>query len=155
MPDIVNCLWFDGRGREAAIFYTGIFPDSELGSGVSLDAPGAPEHEPTTVEFTLKGRRFVALNGGPQFSFSEAVSFQVMCDDQAEVDHYWTALTDGGEESQCGWLKDRFGVSWQVVPVRLGELLSDPDPDVVNRVVQAFMPMRKLDIAVIEAAAAG
>lgn len=152
MRELVNCLWFDGRGREAALFYTGIFPDSELGASVSRDT--APlEHEPTTVEFTLKGSRFVALNGGPLYTFTEAVSFQIMCDDQAEVDHYWAALTDGGEPGQCGWLKDRFGVSWQVVPVRLGELLSDPDPEVVNRVIQAFMPMRKLDIAAIEAAA--
>lgn len=155
MHEIVNCLWFDGRGREAAIFYTGIFPDSELGAGVSREPVGVLEAEPTTVEFVLRGRPFVALNGGPQFQFTEAVSFQIMCEDQAEVDHFWSALTDGGEESQCGWLKDRFGVSWQVVPVRLSELLADPDPEVVNRVVQAFMPMRKLDISVIEAAAAG
>ncbi|GAA4372728.1 VOC family protein [Paeniglutamicibacter cryotolerans] len=155
MRDIVNCLWFDGQGRQAAIFYTGIFPESGLLGDVSLEAPAALEREPAIVEFVLKGRRFIALNGGPQYSFSEAASFQVLCEDQSEVDHYWSGLTDGGEEGQCGWLKDRFGVSWQVVPVRLGELLSDSDPEVVNRVVEAFMAMRKLDIAVIEAAAAG
>ncbi len=107
-----------------------------------------------TVEFSLNGNPFVALNGGPMFSFSEAVSFQIMCKDQAEIDYYWDALTAGGEESQCGWLKDRFGVSWQVVPTRLPELLGQSDPEVARRVVEAFMPMRKLDIAVLERAAA-
>ena len=120
-----------------------------------MDTQGNPVNEPLTVEFNLDGRPFVALNGGPLFKFTEAISFQIMCEDQTEVDYFWDKLTDGGEESQCGWLKDRFGVSWQVVPVRMVELLSDPDPEVTRRVVEAFMPMRKLDIAVLEAAAKG
>lgn len=150
MQDIVNCLWFDDRGLEAAHFYTRIFPNSRL-----LEQTPGPEPEvPMTVAFELDGRAFVALNGGPAFRFSEAVSFQVMCDSQEEIDHYWDALTAGGQESRCGWLKDRFGVSWQVVPVRLGELMSSGDPGVAQRVAQAFMPMHKLDLARIEAAAA-
>ncbi|WP_411734169.1 VOC family protein [Paeniglutamicibacter sp.] len=155
MKDLINCLWFDGQGLEAARYYTEIFPNSRIVSHLDLDTHGNPASEPMTVEFHLNGRPFVALNGGPLFKFNEAISFQIMCDDQAEVDHYWDKLTAGGEESQCGWLKDRFGVSWQVVPVRMVELLSDPDPEVARRVTEAFMPMRKLDIAVLEAAARG
>lgn len=155
MKDLINCLWFDGRGLEAARHYTGIFPNSRIVSQIELEADGSPANEPMTVEFHLNGRPFVALNGGPLFKFNEAISFQIMCEDQAEVDYYWEKLTDGGEESQCGWLKDRFGVSWQVVPVRLVELLGDPDPEVARRVTEAFMPMRKLDIAVLEQAARG
>lgn len=155
MKDLINCLWFDGQGLEAARFYTGIFPNSQIVSQLDMDTQGNPVNEPLTVEFNLDGRPFVALNGGPLFKFTEAISFQIMCEDQTEVDYFWDKLTDGGEESQCGWLKDRFGVSWQVVPVRMVELLSDPDPEVTRRVVEAFMPMRKLDIAVLEAAAKG
>lgn len=155
MKDLINCLWFDGRGLEAARYYTGIFPNSRIVSQLELDAEGNPAHEPMTVEFHLDGRPFVALNGGPLFKFNEAISFQIMCEDQAEVDYYWDKLTADGEESQCGWLKDRFGVSWQVVPVRMVELLGDPDPEVARRVTEAFMPMRKLDIAVLEQAARG
>lgn len=155
MRDLINCLWFDGRGAEAALYYTGIFPNSAISSHLDINTEGKPSSEPMTVEFNLNGRAFVALNGGPQFTFNEAVSFQIMCDDQAEVDYYWEKLTDGGEESQCGWLKDRFGVSWQVVPVRMTQLLGDPDPEVVRRVVEAFMPMKKLDVGVLEAAARG
>ena len=155
MKDLINCLWFDGQGLEAARFYTGIFPNSRIVSQLDMDTQGNPVNEPLTVEFNLDGRPFVALNGGPLFKFTEAISFQIMCEDQTEVDYFWDKLTDGGEESQCGWLKDRFGVSWQVVPVRMVELLSDPDPEVTRRVVEAFMPMRKLDIAVLEAAAKG
>ena len=155
MKDLINCLWFDGQGLEAARFYTGIFPNSRIVSQLDMDTQGNPVNEPLTVEFNLDGRPFVALNGGPLFKFNEAMSFQIMCEDQAEVDYFWDKLTDGGEESQCGWLKDRFGMSWQVVPVRMVELLSDSDPEVTRRVVEAFMPMRKLDIAVLEAAAKG
>lgn len=150
MQGIVNCLWFDDRGLEAAHYYTRIFPNSRI----LEQSPGPDDRVPLTVSFELAGRSFVALNGGPQFSFNEAVSFQIICDSQEEIDHYWSALTAGGEESQCGWLKDRFGVSWQVVPQRLTELLGSGDPDVVRRVSEAFMPMTKLDLAVIEAAAA-
>lgn len=149
MQDIVNCLWFEDRGLEAAHFYTGLFPNSRLLG----QTPGPDPDIPMTVSFELDGRSFVALNGGPMFTFNEAVSFQIMCDTQAEIDHYWDALTAGGEESRCGWLKDRFGVSWQVVPVRLPELLSSEDPAVAQRVTEAFMPMNKLDISVLEAAA--
>lgn len=151
MQDIVNCLWFDDRGLEAAHFYTGIFPNSRLLS----QAPGPDPDVPLTVSFELAGRSFVALNGGPAFTFTEAVSFQITCESQDEVDHYWDSLVAGGEESRCGWLKDRFGVSWQVVPTRLAELLSSGDPDVAQRVTEAFMPMRKIDVATLEAAAAG
>lgn len=151
MQDIVNCLWFDGHGLEAARFYTGIFPGSRLLG----QSPGPDPEVPMTVSFELGGRAFVALNGGPMFTFNEAVSFQVLCDSQEEVDHYWDSLVSGGEESQCGWLKDRFGVSWQVVPTRLTELLSSGDPGVAQRVTAAFMPMKKIDLAVLEAAAAG
>ncbi|MGL3806998.1 VOC family protein [Paeniglutamicibacter sp. R2-26] len=154
MKNIVTCLWFDQQGLDAARFYTAIFPNSEIGTHVDLDENGQPANVPMTVEFSLNGNPFVALNGGPMFSFSEAVSFQIMCEDQAEIDYYWDALTDGGEESQCGWLKDRYGVSWQVVPTRLPELLGQSDPEVARRVVEAFMPMRKLDIATLERAAA-
>lgn len=154
MKNIITCLWFDQQGLDAARFYTSIFPNSEIGTHVDLDANGQPASVPMTVEFSLNGSPFVALNGGPMFSFSEAVSFQIMCKDQAEVDYYWDALTAGGEESQCGWLKDQFGVSWQVVPTILPELLGQGDPEVARRVVEAFMPMRKLDIATLERAAA-
>lgn len=152
MKNIITCLWFDQQGLDAARFYTSIFPNSEIGTHVDLDANGQPSSVPMTVEFSLNGSPFVALNGGPMFSFSEAVSFQIMCQDQAEIDYYWDALTAGGEESQCGWLKDRFGVSWQVVPTMLPELLGQSDPEVARRVVEAFMPMRKLDIATLERA---
>ncbi|MEZ5383623.1 MAG: VOC family protein [Microthrixaceae bacterium] len=145
---ITPCLWFDGNGLEAAEFYVSLFPDSSI-DGVS---PG-PDGSPLMVSFTLMGRPFQALNGGPQFSFTEAVSLVVPCDGQAEVDHYWAALVDGGEESMCGWLKDRFGVSWQVVPNQLGDLIGDPDPERAGRAVEAMMGMRKLDLDAMRAAA--
>jgi predicted 3-demethylubiquinone-9 3-methyltransferase (glyoxalase superfamily) len=156
MPETVPCLWFDDQAEEAARHYTSIFPNSSIGE-VTRYGPGMPQPEGgvMTVEFTLDGRPYTALNGGPQFTFSEAVSFQIMCADQAEVDHYWDRLTDGGEESMCGWLKDRFGVSWQVVPVGWHALLTDPDPERVRRAVAALMTMKKIDIAAIERAAAG
>lgn len=150
MQDIVNCLWFDDRGLEAARFYTGLFPHSRI-LGRS---PGPDPQTPLTVSFELAGRPFVALNGGPMFTFNEAVSFQIPCGTQDEIDHYWDALTDGGEESRCGWLKDRFGVSWQVLPTRLQELLSGGDPEVAQRVTEAYLPMNKIDVSVLEAAAA-
>ena len=154
MPVQIPCLWFDGQAEQAAQLYTSVFPNSSI-DGVARygpDTPG-PEGEAMTVEFTLDGTKYVGLNGGPQFTFSEAISFQIMCADQDEVDHYWTRLSDGGREDQCGWLKDKFGLSWQVVPTRLYELLQDPDPDRVNRAMQAMLQMRKLVIADLERAA--
>ena len=150
MSTISPCLWFDGNGLEAAEFYVSLFPDSSL-DGIS---PG-PDGSPLMVRFTLMGRPFQALNGGPQFQFSEAISLAVPCQDQSEVDHYWAALTDGGEESMCGWLKDRFGLSWQIVPSELGEILGDPDPERAARATEAMLQMRKLDVAVLRAAADG
>jgi predicted 3-demethylubiquinone-9 3-methyltransferase (glyoxalase superfamily) len=156
MPETVPCLWFDDQAEEAARHYTSIFPNSAVGK-VTRYGPGmpAPEGSVMTVEFTLDGRPYTALNGGPQFTFSEAVSFQIMCADQAEVDHYWDRLTEGGEESMCGWLKDRFGVSWQVVPVGWAALLGDPDPERVRRATAALMTMKRIDVAAIERAADG
>jgi predicted 3-demethylubiquinone-9 3-methyltransferase (glyoxalase superfamily) len=156
MPETVPCLWFDDQAEQAASHYTTIFPNSSVGE-VTRYGPGLPQPEGSvmTVEFSLDGRPYTALNGGPLFSFNEAVSFQIMCADQAEVDHYWGRLTDGGEESMCGWLKDRFGVSWQVVPVGWQALLMDPDPERVRRAVAALMTMKKIDIAAIERAADG
>lgn len=157
MPDIVPCLWFDTQAEEAANFYVSVFPDSKV-TRVDYygDAGPRPAGSVITAEFELDGKPFVALNGGPEFTFDEAVSLRVLCKDQAEVDHYWSALTaDGGEESQCGWLKDRFGFSWQIVPTRLTELLRDPDPGRSGRAMQAMLRMRKIVIADLEAAAAG
>ena len=155
MPRITPCLWFDTQGEQAAELYTSVFPNSKITAVTRYPAgtPG-PEGQVMTVEFELDGQPFTALNGGPQFSFSEAVSFQISCADQDEVDHYWTSLTaDGGEEGPCGWLKDRFGLSWQVVPTRFNELASDTDPARAKRVFDAMMQMRKLDIAELERAA--
>jgi predicted 3-demethylubiquinone-9 3-methyltransferase (glyoxalase superfamily) len=154
MKPITPCLWFDDRGEEAAKFYTSLFPNSRI-TDVTYYAPGTPgpEGKVMTVSFDINGQPFTALNGGPQFTFSEAISFEVRCKDQEEVDRYWAAFTsDGGEESQCGWVKDRFGVSWQVVPDRLYELMSDPDTAAAQRAVQAMLQMRKLDIAALEKA---
>ncbi|MEZ5246106.1 MAG: VOC family protein [Acidimicrobiales bacterium] len=147
---ISTCLWFDGNGLEAAEFYVSLFADSRI-DNVS---PG-PDGAPLMIHFTLLGRPFQALNGGPQFPFTEAVSLVVPCGGQAEVDHYWDALTEGGEESMCGWLKDRFGLSWQIVPDELGEILGDPDPERAARAMEAMLQMRKLDVAAMRAAADG
>jgi len=154
MPKIIPCLWFDGQAAQAAAHYTEIFPNSRTHDVAVYgpDTPG-PEGEVMVVNFTLDGREFCALNGGPQFTFSEAISFQIMCADQDEVDHYWSRLSDGGEEGPCGWLKDRFGVSWQVVPTRLTELIGDDDAGRANRAMQAMLGMHKIDIAEIERAA--
>ncbi len=156
MPTITPCLWFDSQAEEAAELYVSIFPDSEI-THVSRYGPDMPgplkEGDALTVQLRLDGTDLTALNGGPQFTFSEAVSFQISCRDQQEVDHYWDRLVDGGEESRCGWLKDRFGVSWQVVPTRLGELMGDPDPSRAQAAVQAMLQMRRIVIADVEAAA--
>lgn len=150
MATITPCLWFDGNGLEAAQFYVSLFADSRI-DGMS---PG-PDGNPLMINFTLMGRPFQALNGGPQFQFNEAVSLVVPCDGQAEVDHYWAALTEGGEESMCGWVKDRFGLSWQIVPNQLGEILGDPDPARAARALEAMLQMRKLDLDMMRAAATG
>jgi predicted 3-demethylubiquinone-9 3-methyltransferase (glyoxalase superfamily) len=155
MPDIVPCLWFDTQAEEAAHFYVSIFPNSKV-TGVEYygDAGPRPAGTVITAEFELDGKPFLALNGGPEFTFDEAVSMQVLCADQAEVDHYWNSLTaDGGQESQCGWLKDRFGFSWQIVPTRLTQLLKDPDPGRARRAMEAMLRMRKIVIADLENAA--
>ena len=156
MPTFTPCLWFDTEGEEAARLYTSVFPNSRV-VGVERYGEAGPRPEGTvmTVNFELDGKPFLALNGGPQYSFSEAISFQIDCAGQGEVDRYWNALSDGGEEGPCGWLKDRFGVSWQVVPRRLTELLSDPDPAAAQRVMQAMLGMRKIEIPELERAAAG
>ncbi|HYP45545.1 MAG TPA: VOC family protein [Propionibacteriaceae bacterium] len=155
MPKITPCLWFDTEGEQAAEFYTSVFPNSHIGeiSRYGEAGPGVPGSA-MTVSFVLDGQEFVALNGGPVFTFSEAISFQVDCANQEEVDHYWTSLADGGHEDQCGWLKDKFGLSWQIVPSRLPELLQHPDPDTSQRVMKAMLGMRKIDISALEAATA-
>jgi predicted 3-demethylubiquinone-9 3-methyltransferase (glyoxalase superfamily) len=156
MPTQIPCLWFDGQAEQAAAHYTAIFPNSKI-LGVTHygpDMPG-PEGEVLTVDFSLDGQRYVGLNGGPQFTFSEAISFQIMCADQDEVDHYWSRLSDGGEKGPCGWVKDRFGVSWQVNPTRLQELIDDPNPGRAQRAMQAMLRMQKIDIAELERAADG
>jgi predicted 3-demethylubiquinone-9 3-methyltransferase (glyoxalase superfamily) len=148
MPTTVPCLWFDGQAEQAAAHYTAIFPNSEV-LGVTRygpDTPG-PEGSVMTVSFSLDGQRFVALNGGPQFSFTEAISFQVLCADQDEVDYYWDRLSEGGEQGPCGWLKDRFGVSWQIEPTILLDLIDDPNPDRAQRAMHAMLTMSKIDIA--------
>ncbi len=154
MPRITPCLWFDTDGEEAARFYTSVFPNSRIVE-VARYGEAGPREAGTVmaVRFELDGQEFVALNGGPEFTFDEAISFQIDCADQDEVDRYWTTLSEGGEEGPCGWLKDRFGLSWQVVPVRLIELLSDPDEEKAQRAMAAMLEMRKIDIAAVEAAA--
>lgn len=157
MSKIAPCLWFDGKAEEAANFYVSLFPDAAILT-VSHYGEGAPFPAGTAmmVEFRLAGQRFQALDGGPQFKFSEAVSMSIDCEDAAEVDRYWNALTAaGGAEGPCGWLKDRFGVSWQVVPQGLGALVSDPDPARAARALQAMFGMKKLDLAAMRAAADG
>jgi len=156
MPKIVPNLWFDTQAVEAAEFYCSVFPSSRIVSTARYTEAGPGEPGTVmTVEFELDGQRFVGINGGPQFVFDEAVSFQIDCQDQAEVDYYWERLTDGGEESQCGWLKDRFGLSWQVVPRGMEELFSDPDPEKARRAMQAMLGMRKLDVEALRNAAEG
>ena len=155
MHDITPCLWFDTEGEDAATFYTSVFPNSRIVEVTRYGSAG-PRDAGTvmTVTFELDGHRFVALNGGPGFTFNEAISFQVFCKNQEEVDTFWSKLSDGGEEGPCGWLKDRFGVSWQVVPTVLNELLTDSDSEKAQRVMAAMLQMRKIEIAELERAAA-
>jgi predicted 3-demethylubiquinone-9 3-methyltransferase (glyoxalase superfamily) len=155
MPNVTPWLWFDTEGEEAAEFYTSVFPNSRIVE-VTRYGSANPQQEGRvmTVTFDLDGQRLSALNGGPQFKFNEAVSFQVLCADQDEVDYYWNTLSEGGEEGPCGWLKDRFGLSWQIVPNALYELLGDPDKEKSQRVMAAMLEMGKLEIAGLERAAA-
>jgi predicted 3-demethylubiquinone-9 3-methyltransferase (glyoxalase superfamily) len=158
MSKIAPCLWFDGTAEEAAKLYTSLFPDSRIVSvnRSPADNPSTPEGAVLTVDFTLAGQTFIALNGGPDFRFTEAISLSIDCEDQAEVDRYWNALiADGGEPSQCGWLKDRFGLSWQVVPKQLPEMLGGPDHEGAKRAMEAMLQMSKLDVAKLREAYEG
>jgi predicted 3-demethylubiquinone-9 3-methyltransferase (glyoxalase superfamily) len=156
MPRITPNLWFDTEGLEAAEFYCSLFPNSEV-KNVShyTDAGPRPAGTVLTVDFVLDGQELTAINGGPEFTFDEAISLAINCKDQDEIDYYWTKLTEGGEESQCGWLKDRYGLSWQVVPEGIDELMLDPDPGRAERAMKAMLGMKKLDVAALRAAADG
>ncbi len=158
MPTIAPCLWFDGKAEEAATFYTTVFPNSRIDKVVraAADNPSTKAGDVLTVEYTIDGSKFIGLNGGPDFTFSEAVSFYVDCRDQAEVDHYWEALMqDGGSPSVCGWLKDRYGLSWQVVPRQLNEMLESPDRAAAGRAMDAMLKMVKIDVETLREAFEG
>ena len=160
MKPLTTCVWFDTEAEEAATFYTSVFDDSRLGkitrySKEGRDIHGKDAGSVMTVDFELRGQRFVALNGGPHFKFNEAVSFQVHCTTQKEIDYFWDKLSEGGSEGPCGWLKDKYGVSWQVVPSALPEMLSESDPRKVERVTKAFLQMKRFDIAALERAREG
>ena len=153
--ELTTCLWFDGRAREAANFYTSIFPDSSIEDNwiAPTDTPGNVKGEEIVVNFKIFGRPFIGLNGGPQFPHSEAISFQIPCANQAEIDKYWNLLlANGGVESQCGWLKDKFGVSWQVTSPIMNTYLGGPDPEGAQRATQAMLKMKKIDLAEMERA---
>lgn len=154
LTKITPCLWFDTQAEDAAMLYTSVFKNSRI---VAVDRYGSagprPEGMVMIVTFELDGQEFVALNGGPEFTFDEAISFQVNCESQEEIDEYWTLLSEGGEEGPCGWLKDRFGLSWQIVPTRMMDLIRDPDPGRSQRAMAAMLGMQKLDIAELERAA--
>jgi predicted 3-demethylubiquinone-9 3-methyltransferase (glyoxalase superfamily) len=153
---IKPCLWFDGQAEEAANFYVSLLPDSRINNIARspADTPAGPAGMILSVDFTLAGEDFQGLNGGPEFKFNESISFSIDCADQAEVDRLWEAFTtDGGEPGPCGWLKDRWGLSWQIVPRRLGELLEDPDPERSRRAMEAMLKMGKIEIAELERAA--
>jgi predicted 3-demethylubiquinone-9 3-methyltransferase (glyoxalase superfamily) len=154
MKPIIPNLWFDGNAEQAAEYYVSVFPNSRIVSSANYTDAGPGE--PGTlmvVEFEINGQRFVGINGGPEFTFSEAVSFQITCADQDEIDRYWAELTDGGTEGPCGWCKDRYGLSWQIVPDGMDELFSDPDKGRATRAMQAMFGMKKLDIAELQRAA--
>ncbi len=156
MPPITPNLWFDTNGLEAAEFYVSVFPNSKVTNVTHYGEAGPrPAGTVLTVDFVLDGVEFTAINGGPEFTFSEAVSLLINCADQEEVDYYWAKLTDGGEEGPCGWLKDRYGLSWQVVPSAMDEMLGAGTKEQIARVTQAFLKMKKFDIAALKRAAAG
>ncbi|MBA2813483.1 VOC family protein [Streptomyces sp. KM273126] len=152
-----TCLWFDGQAEEAAHYYVSVFKNSSIGRIARYTEAGpGPAGSVVTVEFVANGQRFVGVNGGPQFTFNEAISFQILCEDQAEIDHYWSKLTEGGGEAgPCGWLKDRYGVSWQVVPGRLLDMMTDSDAEKAGRAAKAMLSMGKLDLPALEKAYAG
>jgi predicted 3-demethylubiquinone-9 3-methyltransferase (glyoxalase superfamily) len=153
---LITCLWFDTEGEAAATYYTSIFKDSKLGRVSRYgDAGPRPAGTVMEVEFELNGQKFVALNGGPEFKFNEAISIQIMCADQDEVDYYWDRLSAGGQEVACGWLKDRYGLSWQVIPSVLVDMMNEADPGKAQRVTEAMLRMTKLDIAALEKASVG
>ncbi len=155
MTSVATCLWFNGEAEAAAKLYTSLIPDSRIDRVVRApaDNPSTKEGDVLTVDFTLAGQRLTGLNGGPEFRFSEAISLVIECEDQAEVDRLWTSLIlGGGEPSQCGWLKDRFGLSWQIVPRQMNEMLAGPDPEGARRAMEAMLQMSKLDIAELQAA---
>jgi predicted 3-demethylubiquinone-9 3-methyltransferase (glyoxalase superfamily) len=156
--NLTTCLWFNGNAREAATFYTQHFPDSELADNwiAPTDTPGNKQGEEIVVNFKIFGQNFIGLNGGPQFPHSEAISFQIPCKDQAEIDKYWALLTaDGGQESQCGWLKDKFGISWQVTSPEMDKYLGGSDSEGAQRATRAMLEMKKIDLATMKAAYEG
>ena len=158
MPNITNCLWFDNQAEEAAKYYVSIFKNAKMGNVSHYPDSGQETHgkkagSVLVAEFSVDGRNFVCLNGGPQFKFTEAISLMIPCKDQAEIDYYWEKLTaNGGEEGPCGWLKDKYGLSWQVYPEKILKMMTDPDKKKVKRVMDAFMKMHKFDLAEIERA---
>src|SRR5438552_18818439 len=154
LTKITPCLWFDTEGEAAATFYTSIFENSRILQVTRYGSAGPrPEGTVMTVTFELDGQEFIALNGGPEFTFDEAISFQVNCESQEEVDQFWAKLSEGGQEGPCGWLKDKFGLSWQVIPAVLDELIRDPDPESSQRAMKAMLGMGKIDVAELERAA--
>jgi predicted 3-demethylubiquinone-9 3-methyltransferase (glyoxalase superfamily) len=160
MRKISPCLWFDNQAEEAAKFYTSIFKGSKMGTithygDAAAEAAGRPKGSVLTVTFEIEGQEFMALNGGPVFKFSEAISFMVHCEDQEEVDYFWEKLSAGGEEGPCGWLKDKYGLSWQIVPAVFAEWMKDKDPERSERVMKALLEMKKLDIDTLERAYEG
>jgi predicted 3-demethylubiquinone-9 3-methyltransferase (glyoxalase superfamily) len=157
MKGITSCLWFEDQAEAAARFYTSVFKNSTLGNISRYGDAGAqaarrPKGSVMTVEFELAGQKFLGLNGGPEFKFSEAISFIVNCENQQEIDEFWSKLSEGGSEGPCGWLKDKFGLSWQIVPTALGEMLADQDPERAERVMASMLQMQKLDIAALRRA---
>ena len=156
MPRITPNLWFDTQGEEAAEFYCSVFPNSEITNVTHYGEAGPrPAGTVLTVDFVLDGQQYTAINGGPEFHFDEAISLLINCADQDEVDYYWDKLSEGGQESQCGWLKDRYGLSWQIVPGGMAEVLNDPDQERARRAMQAMLGMQKIDVAALQAAADG
>jgi predicted 3-demethylubiquinone-9 3-methyltransferase (glyoxalase superfamily) len=156
VPRITPNLWFDTQGEEAAEFYVSVFPNSKITNVTHYGEAGPrPAGTVLTVEFVLDGQEYLAINGGPQFTFDEAISLLISCADQAEVDYYWSKLSEGGEEGQCGWLKDKYGLSWQVCPTGMAEVLNDPDQERAQRAMKAMLGMKKIDVAALAAAADG